>query len=143
LHLVGLIQRGGFQIGTDKEQAKDGIGADPNKLVRRGAMLQIQDRDGDDVNELFKNRCNHEGTKADRVGRDDEEGDLPDERNLDEAEVKLRIGDGGRISDADLVNQEIEWSDDQQAPDARDATLPLVLTIRRWSFLRFGSSAPH
>ena len=83
--------------------------------------MQDKDDDSHAVSELLEHRRNHERAITRRVRGNEEEGDLPRQREACKSVKESGVSDRRGISAANEIEHEVERRNDQQAPNACDA----------------------
>src|SRR5262249_14052073 len=83
-------------------------------------VLRIQNECGNEIAQFFEDAHEHQRSEADRIRRNDEKNELPGQRDSRKSVIKERMRDRRRILLANLVEDEKQRRQDQNAPDAGD-----------------------
>ena len=86
----GVARR--LEVGEHEEDAEQQIRCGEDEVGAARASLQYQHGDSDAVAEFFKHRRQHQRAIARGVRGDEEKGELPGQRQADEAVKRMRDG---------------------------------------------------
>src|SRR4030095_1076011 len=112
--------RGRAEISDHKKSAEEEIERGKDEVRWMHALLENQGQDRNKESQFLENGWNHKGAEAKGIGGDEDECDLPDQSHASEPVKKDWMGDRRRIVPANQIEHEIERSDDEKAPDARN-----------------------